>query len=798
MKIYSHPDKLLIEHLNEVSINCKRLISERTLFANNPLKKQALHDLAYLSGAFHDLGKGTSFFQHYLLSESHEVKGPKNHALISALFVKEIAKEYLSKKELPDFEKKLFAHLAFTSVKRHHGRLNNFEDELYIELKSKELQEQIIAFNEEDTETIISHFSSALSLKYSFKDFKKYILSKEYLNDMPEFYLEFSEDEDFDKLTLHGKMEHYYFHQLLFSVLLLSDKTDVILETNPNVENPSVTFDKVESFRQRKGFDIPKNELDERKNEAFNSSLKNLSEVFSTDKHIYSITLPTGLGKTITSFAIALEIKKSLHSSALRLIITIPFTSIIDQNFEVYSQIVESKNSNVLLKHHHLAEPAYKLNDEELTPDKSEFMIETWQSEVVVTTFVQLLNSIFSNDKSLLMKLPNLANSIIILDEVQTVPYEYWQLIKNTFEVLGKNYNCYFILMSATQPLMFLPGKEIIEIVPDYEKYYGYFNRTKLINKTSKSILFVDFINDVSLYLSESRKKDILIILNTKKHSKQCFEELRNCIDGETEDIYYLSTMITPYERKAIINLIKLKSGKRKIIVSTQLIEAGVDISVDVVFRAMAPIDAIIQAAGRANRYNEKSNQGEIYLYEIEEMRKATSLIYGADLIQKTKNVLKGIGTIEEKLYLILIQDYFKEVRKQSESHVSKYLTGICKLDFKDVGEFSLIDERKTESVFLQLNIQAKNVWGKYINIWENPLLDIFQKKQEFAKIKATFYDFVINVPIPVNKKSIDFDNEKISGFYLSFLEAPSRFYSYDEEDFSVNTGYQEINTLSF
>jgi len=798
MKIYSHPDKLLIDHLNEVAINCKRLVSERTLFVTNPLRKQALHDLAYLSGAFHDLGKGTSFFQNYLLSEEHEINGPKNHALISALFVKEISKEYLSKTELSATEKQLFAHLTFTSVKRHHGVLNNFEDELYIELKSKELQEQITSFNEDDIETIIAHFCSALSLKYCFKDFKKYILSKEYLDDMPEFYLEFSENEDFNKLNLQDKIELYYFHQLLFSILLLSDKTDVILDVNPDVEKKTVTFDKVKSFRKRKGFDIPKSELDEKKNEAFDTSLKNLSKVFSTDKHIYSITLPTGLGKTITSFAVALEMKNLLRSSDLRIIITIPFTSIIDQNFEVYSQIVESENSNILLKHHHLAEPVYKLNDEELTPDKSEFMIETWQSEVVVTTFVQLLNSIFSNNKSLLMKLPNLANSIIILDEVQTVPYQYWQLIKNTFEVLGKNYNCYFILMSATMPLMFLPGKEIIEIVPDYEKYYGYFNRTKLINRSGNSILFSDFIEDITVYLSTNVKKDILIILNTKKHSKQCFEELRNCIDSESEDIYYLSTMITPWERKSIINLIKLKSDKRKIIVSTQLIEAGVDISVDVVFRAMAPIDAIIQAGGRANRYNEKLHQGEVYLYEIEEMRKATSLIYGADLIQKTKNVLKGIDAIEEELYLSLIQNYFKEVRKQSESHFSKYLSAICKFNFKDVGEFSLIEERKAESVFIQLNVEAKEVWRKYLNIWESPALDVFQKKQEFAKIKSTFYDFVISVPVPLNKKSIDFDNEKISGFYLSLFDSPSRFYNYDKENFSLNTGYQEINALSF
>jgi CRISPR-associated endonuclease/helicase Cas3 len=269
-------------------------------------------------------------------------------------------------------------------------------------------------------------------------------------------------------------------------------------------------------------------------------------------------------------------------------------------------------------------------------------------------------------------------------------------------------------------------------------------------------------------------------------------------INTEAEGIYYLSTLITPFERKRIIRLIKAKSEKRKIIVSTQLIEAGVDISVDTVFRAMAPIDAIIQASGRANRYNEKPHQGEVYLYEIEEMRKATSLVYGADLIQKTKNVLKGIDTIEEESYLTLIQHYFKEVRKQSDSHVSKYLDGISVLNFKDVGKFSLIEEREAESVFLQLNEHAKNVWEQYVNIWESPLLDTYQKKYEFAKVKSTFYDYVINVPIPRDKKSIDFDDKQTLGFYLSKLENPTKFYSYSEDDLTQNTGYKEIEVLSF
>ena len=101
-------------------------------------------------------------------------------------------------------------------------------------------------------------------------------------------------------------------------------------------------------------------------------------------------------------------------------------------------------------------------------------------------------------------------------------------------------------------------------------------------------------------------------------------------------------------------------------------------------------------------------------------------------------------------------------------------------------------------SVFLQLNESAKIVWEKFVHIWENPSLDIFQKKQEFAKIKSRFYDFVINVPIPYGKDSIVFDSEPVFGFHLSTLERPTKCYSYDVVDFSKNTGYQEIGSLNY
>jgi CRISPR-associated endonuclease/helicase Cas3 len=796
MKLKSHDDKLLIDHLQEVADNCVDLIKERALFSTRIELKQILQDIAFLAGAFHDLGKGTRYFQHYLLSENHEEIGPKSHALISAIFVKEVIRIYLSKTTLSGLEKLLFTHLSFVAVKRHHGRLDNFEDEIYKTAdKNKELQKQIIVFEEPEINEIISHFCVKINIEYSFDSFKNHIQSGDYSSEMNEFIIDFKESRPYLLLANSQKIEYYYFHQLLFGSLLLSDKRDVILERN--FEKPVLPDSIISDFKNKKGFTKANNELDSLKNQAYQEALAHLDTIFTPDNHLYSLTLPTGLGKTIASFGIALEIKKRLKLPNQRLIITIPFTSIIDQNFEVYKEILDSESSDILLKHHHLSEPIYKLQDDELNPDKSSFLIETWQSEVVVTTFVQLFNSIFSNDKSLLMKMPNLANSIIILDEIQTIPYCYWQLINETFKTLGKTYNCYFITMSATQPLIFLPEKEITEIIPNYEFYFKQFNRTRIINHSNSKISLDDFTCIVEDYLSANLEKDVLLILNTKKHSKKIFEVIRSFIDTDTNELYYLSTLITPFERKTIINLIKKPSTKRKIIVSTQLIEAGVDLSVDTVFRILAPIDAIIQAAGRANRYNEKNEQGEVYLYDVEEMSRATNLVYGSDLIKKTQNVLKNIDTIEESAYLELIKNYFEEVKNQSDSYHSKFLKSMINLDFKDVGEFSLIEERETKSVFLQLNQQAKAVWEEYHTIYQNPILKSYQKKQLFANIKSVFYDFVINVPLSKGQKEISFDREEIYNFHLSTLENPSAFYKYDKLDFTQNTGYQELDTLS-
>lgn len=170
-------------------------------------------------------------------------------------------------------------------------------------------------------------------------------------------------------------------------------------------------------------------------------------------------------------------------------------------------------------------------------------------------------------------------------------------------------------------------------------------------------------------------------------------------------------------------------------------------------------------------------------------------MIYGSDLIQKTKNVLKQISQIEESNYLQLIENYFREVKIQSDNYYSKELEYLTDLKFGDLGSFSLIEETESESVFVQLNQEAVAVWDKFISIYNDKTLEMRDKKMAFAKIKAIFYDYVVNVPIPFDSTSgsISFDSDKCYGFYISYLNNPSQFYIYDEEDFTKNIGYKEV-----
>ena len=791
--LLSHPDKLLIDHLCEVATIATRVVSGkgyRFVLANSTeITQQQLTDLVWIAGAFHDLAKATSYFQAYIRNPEGVHNHLKNHAQLSSIFTWFVAKEYCKKQFSDQFLSELIPALLLIAVKRHHGSIENLEKELSFSNDDLEyFSEQIRSIDNEFIELIISELLIDCKVKTTWKEFVTYWQGNTFQREMKDFKIMLFKFR-YPKLQEPSRIALFNFFQVVYSALMYADKNDVILDENRFDPKQTDITNCLEEFRKEKGFNSARTEIDRLKNEAYFNTLEHLEKVFKSKQHLYSITLPTGLGKTLTAYAVADKLRQLSGNADAKIVINIPFTSIIDQNFEVYRQVLGRDSSDVLLKHHHLAEPNYKDGSERVYDfDKSQFLIETWQSETIVTTFVQFLETILSMDKTKLMKFANLRNSIVLLDEIQTIPYELWETVRKSFFSLGESMNMYFVLISATQPLIFTPGEDIFELVPDYQKYFRVFNRTRL-HYQKEAVSFDSFVGSVSSYVFEETDKDVLVIMNTKKAARTCFEQLVN-LNLDDTNYYFLSTLITPYERKDIIRKIKAKNGNRKLIVSTQLIEAGVDISVDTIFRQLSPIDSIIQSAGRANRYNEKKTISDIYLYEIDgEHQRTTSRIYGSDLILKTKNVLKDFLEIEETGYLQLIDRYFKEVRKQSDETSSSLLNAILGLRFAEV-DMELIKERKTESVFIQLNEEAKSVWVQYISLYNTEGLTPWELKARFAAFKSKFYDYVINVPVPYDQASIDFDSAKILGFYVSPLDYPSSFYNYNKQDSVINTGY--------
>ena len=256
----------------------------------------------------------------------------------------------------------------------------------------------------------------------------------------------------------------------------------------------------------------------------------------------------------------------------------------------------------------------------EMDVEKSLLLIEGWHSEIVVTTFVQFFHSLITNRNRAARKFHNMVNSIIILDEVQSIPYKYWVLVNNALKYLAEEYNCWVVLVTATLPLIFREEKgEIKPLIENKQKYFEKFNRVEYdFNLEEKE--FEEFKQEVLDEILES-DKDIMVVLNRIECSKDLYSFVKEGLEREygrgkvTEEgvlefenleLINLSTHIIPIHRLERIRSAKEAGEKRKVIITTQLIEAGVDISVNEIYRDLAPLDCIIQTAGRCNRNNEE------------------------------------------------------------------------------------------------------------------------------------------------------------------------------------------------
>ena len=490
------------------------------------------------------------------------------------------------------------------------------------------------------------------------------------------------------------------FIRMLYSCLVDADFLDTeYFMKNGKVDR--VEGDNVEVLLERLEDHIKewlKNEQVDTLNGRRTEILKSCLDAGKKEKGIFRLTVPTGGGKTIASLAFALRHAVKHHMN--RVIYVIPYTSIIEQNAEIFRNILGE--DNVLENHCNID---YE-SSEELKP--MQLATENWDKPVVVTTNVQFFESLFANKSSKCRKLHNIANSVVIFDEVQMLPNDYLNPCVAMIEELVRNYGVSAVLCTATQPSLdplFSDNVNIKELCPRVEEQFEFFKRVSF-EKLGK-------IEEDELIERLSKEKYALCIVNKRKKAQTLYEKLKG------EGVYHLSTTMYPEHRKRMLKEIKEKLSKEKrcnpenkcILIATSLVEAGVDFDFDFVYRELAGIDSIVQAAGRCNRERRKEKEeSQVYIFQFDEkegrlglgqqqQKDATELVLGEndepDDLKVIKNYfstlyqIKGNGLDKKK-----IMDKFKNQA----------------YDFIEVAkEFKLIEE-KTISIFINQNEESNEI----------------------------------------------------------------------------------------
>lgn len=444
-------------------------------------------------------------------------------------------------------------------------------------------------------------------------------------------------------------IERYaFFTKFVFSCLTDADFLDTEIFCNKNVERGmSGDFEKALDKLNRELSDMPSdNPLRQARSriqqQAFDNSVNK--------SHISILDMPTGSGKTLCSLKLALE------SGKKRIIYVIPYTSIIEQTANKFEKMF----GDVLpvLQHHSNYSYDGNTEEEKKTVEKLKRTCENWDAPLIITTSVQFFQSIYHYKGSALRKLHNLRDSVIVFDEIHLIPTELLRPCLKAVGYITKYLNSEALFLSAT--------------MPDYSKLFDKFlpdvNYNKLVTdrtnfKYFKKCEYKDMGKTTLETIAEnaSRCKNALIVVNTKKTAA----ELYNLVQGEK---YHLSANMTPAHRSRVIEVVrkKLKKGEYITVVSTSLVEAGVDLDFNTVFRQLSGLDSILQAGGRCNREG-KDAKGYVYVFDIDETyRKGSDL---AMRINKTKGLLEKYQDITS---YDCIKEYYDGIFDFNQSRIAE------------------------------------------------------------------------------------------------------------------------------
>ena len=577
---------------------------------NNPLK--ILENILKVTAVSHDAGKLSPEFFSYMEDVYKYGEKAKKHKVDHTSAGGRIIRKIVGQECISDF--------LSVAVYSHHG----LQD--CIDMKSGESLFEKRRKSEIDFKEIEERYFQIVDKK----GFIELLLAAH--ADMKKIIAQLKAFVDGQKDKKCGSKEFYLgmYERLLLSVLIDSDWTDAACFSQGEVPSGRIPEKRVQKIWEEAiaHFEKYMEQLsDYGKKSPLNVYRNEISDLCyqaaMEPRNLYRLTVPTGAGKTFSSLRFALYHAQKFQKR--HIIYVSPYNSILEQNAEDIRQAVG--NEEFVLEHH--CNVFYEDEERELTYKK---LTENWDCPIIATTAVQMLNTLFSDQKSSIRRMHNLCNSVIIFDEVQALPVKGTELFNLAVNFLTTFGNATIILCSATQPSLARLKENNLrdckEMAGEIGQYSEAFQRVEFEDQTNL-VPGGMLPEDVSKLVYNAFRKygSVLIIVNTKKCAKLIYRELKRNYHEEYQ-LYHLSTNMCPQNRKDELDSIRqaLEDRQPVICVSTQLIEAGVDISFGCVIRSLAGLDSIIQAAGRCNRHKEV-RMGKVYIVKMaQEMERLTGL----------------------------------------------------------------------------------------------------------------------------------------------------------------------------
>lgn len=639
-------------------------------------EKLGVKHVTGLAGVLHDLGKYSNEFREYILEAvSNPNSPPKRGSVDHSTAGGKLLYELFHVKGEMDRYKWIVAEIVGNAVISHHSYLQDFlNPDLESNYLNRVRDKQLVEFD------------------LSKRSFFKYVMSEIDFHD----YVEKAASE-LKAFLVKESPENYekqfmFLTKFVFSALIDADRTNTRLfeenNTNELIDNHIELFDlyyerlmeKINSYKEQQGANTSINLL--------RSEMSNQCEQFAEKPSgIYTLSIPTGGGKTLASLRYALKHAKLYNKK--RIIYVVPYTTIIEQNAEEVRKILKD-DANILEHHSNVIEDE---NDNDENQDgvvnvqqKLKLAKDNWDSPIIFTTMVQFLNVFYAKGSRNIRRLHNLSESIIIFDEVQKVPISCVSLFNNALNFLKIDGHSSIVLCTATQPALdFVEHKLEIntdaEMIDNLDHVIEAFKRVEIIDQATNETFNNDKLSDF-IKVKMKELQNVLVILNTKSVVKDLYNQLK-----ETEKsipIYHLSTAMCAAHRNQILNEVRqhLEDDNKMICISTQLIEAGVDVSFECVIRSLAGLDSIAQAAGRCNRHGEKGIQNVYVIdHEEEKLDRLQEIKVGK---QVSKRILVDIKHDQTNhgghiLSVQAMERYFKEYYTEFEADLNYFIPKLKK-----------------------------------------------------------------------------------------------------------------------